>query len=342
MREIIIYGGGEFARKMNQFFQNIGVKVNYFCVTKKKGESWLDGIEIIGLEELIGLETSYYIFIAAKSRVSTNAILNILLEKNILRERIYDCHDFIDANIYKLQVDNFVGDKYCTLCNSVVNKFESYGVISDLFNEHHIIGAGLRDNCNCPYCSMGDRERWQYFIIKNYTKILVDNCSVLHFAPEYLIANKIRENIKCDYYECDIVLGRARHKVDITDIQFKDETFDFVIANHILEHVPNENKALQEMRRVLKKDGKIILSFPICTDMSTYEDSQIVTREDCERFYGDSDHVRLYGYDFKERIEKNGFSVEIFSPKDILDDLRIEKYGYIKDDIIMMCKKVSD
>ncbi len=340
MKEIVIYGAGDYARKMKRLFFEIGVNVSYYCISKKKDNMLLDGVEIITMAELKEKKTDFYVFIATQSRISTNIILNELKKNNITGDSIFDCHDFIDNNIFNLQIEErSSGKKYCILCNNAVDKFEAYGVIAEVYKEHHIIGAGLRENCTCPHCSMGDRERWQYYVIKNYTKVLDEECSVLHFAPEHLIGSRIRENIKCDYYEGDIVFGRARHQIDITDIQFKNEIFDYVIANHVLEHISDDGKALQEMNRVLKKEGILILSFPICTDMLTYENPQITTREDCERYYGDRDHVRLYGYDFKERIEESGFSVEILSPKNILDDLSIEKYGYLKDDIIMLCKK---
>ncbi len=65
------------------------------------------------------------------------------------------------------------------------------------------------------------------------------------------------------------MLNRAREKfnnspikfieMDAQDMEFKDETFDYVVGSLILSVVPNAGKCLAEMARVLKKDGKIII-----------------------------------------------------------------------------------
>ena len=129
------------------------------------------------------------------------------------------------------------------------------------------------------------------------------------------------------------------HIVDITDIQFRDNTFDYVICNHVLEHIPDEQKAISEVLRVLKPDGKWIFSFPICTDMQTYEDPTVVSEEDRLQRFGQEDHVRLYGYDYKERFEAHGLNLEFFSPQDELSAEEIEKYGFIPDDVIIVATK---
>lgn len=162
---------------------------------------------------------------------------------------------------------------------------------------------------------------------------------ILHFAPEPSIQKVIRQNKQIDYYTGDIRPGRAMYVIDITDIQYKDNTFDYIISNHIMEHIPDEGKAVSEIKRVLKPNGKWILSFPICTDMKTYEDKTITSPEQRLEKYGQKDHVRLYGYDFAERYEGYGLELQIYSPEKELDNDQINKFGFIKDDIIIVATK---
>ena len=119
--------------------------------------------------------------------------------------------------------------------------------------------------------------------------------------------------------------------------QFADGSFDYVIANHVLEHIPDEAKAFSELKRVLKEDGKLVISFPICTDMLTYEDSSITSREGRLKAFGQEDHVRLYGTDFKERIERYGLDVKVYTPQEILPHEEVKKYALIPDDVMMVC-----
>lgn len=102
-----------------------------------------------------------------------------------------------------------------------------------------------------------------------------------------------------------------------------------------------EKKAVSEVKRVLKPGGKWIFSFPICTDMKTYESNAVISPEDRLKEYGQEDHVRLYGYDYKERFENYGLKLEIFSPEQEVSEKDIEKYRFIKDDVIVLATKTS-
>ena len=229
--------------------------------------------------------------------------------------------------------------KECIICGNKVDEFFANGINHKLFTKHHIIGGGYRENCTCPKCGKNDRERWIYYVLKNKLDILNATGRILHFAPESSIKELIMQNKNIDYYTCDIIPGFAMHIVDITDIQFKNNTFDYVICNHVMEHIPNEKKAVSEIKRILKKNGKWIFSFPICTDMKTQEDKKVVTKEQRLELYGQEDHVRLYGNDFLKRFKKYGLKIEVFTPNEQLKKSEIEKYGFIEDDIIMVATK---
>lgn len=233
------------------------------------------------------------------------------------------------------------GSKYCIVCGSEVAKFIPFGSIAAVFKEHHVIAAGYRENCVCPVCRCFDRVRFQYYILKNKTNIETMSGRILHIAPEKGLFRLITSNPCIDYYSGDIIPRRAMHFTDITDIQYKDGVFDYVISNHVLEHIKDEAKAVSEIKRVLKKDGKWIFSFPICTDCTTIEDESITEPADRLRVFGKSDHVRLYGTDYRGRFEKYGFKITVYSPQNEFNEDEIEKYGFIADDVVMIAEKTD-
>ena len=98
---------------------------------------------------------------------------------------------------------------------------------------------------------------------------------------------------------------------DITQIPFVDDSFDVILCSHVLEHVPEDRQAMRELCRVLKPDGWALLLVPISSRRAeTYEDATVVAPEDRERLFGQFDHVRIYGRDFKDRLEESGFHRE--------------------------------
>ena len=107
-----------------------------------------------------------------------------------------------------------------------------------------------------------------------------------------------------------------------------------------MEHIVNESEAVREIIRVLKPSGTIIMSFPICLDMVTQEDENVISDNDRLQLYGQVDHVRLYGNDYLTRFKNYGLNIEVYSPVNCMANQDIEKYGFIRDDMLLMCKKV--
>lgn len=233
------------------------------------------------------------------------------------------------------------GDKICAVCGNKLNEFLPGGADAEIFKKHHIIGGGYRENCLCPCCKSSDRERWLCWVLKNKTDISQISGKIIHFAPEKAAVNYIKQNNAIDYYTCDIVPGRAMYIADMLAIPYENETFDYAICNHVMEHIVNEKGAVSEIKRVLKKNGKWIFSFPICTDMRTYDDKAVISPKDRLKEYGQEDHVRLYGNDYLERFQSYGLELQVISPEKELEDKDIHKFGFIKDDVILIAKKTS-
>ena len=337
-----IYGAGKLGRCLFFFLKEIGYGINSFVQTDINEEIQIDGIPVISFETLSNVQGRKIVFIAIQNEKTVKQITNNLKE---YFEDVYilNCKNFINDYLFLMPYKAIMKKKKCVICGKYVDKFIPNGINEDIFKKHHIIGGGLRQNVVCPSCGAGDRERWLYYVLKNNTDIFTMKGRVLHFAPERGVSRYIKENEQIDYYTGDIVPGRAMHITDITDLQYKDGIFDYVISNHVLEHISDEFKAVSEVMRVLKDDGKWILSFPICTDMETQEDKTITSSKQRLALYGQEDHVRLYGTDFIKRFEQYGLSIQVFSPQDTLDEEEIQMYGVIKDDILMIAtKKIND
>ena len=186
----------------------------------------------------------------------------------------------------------------CNVCNRKFHNYRVHGNHSELSLEYETLGMGRRIS-DCPYCGAPDKHRILLWVLKNKTRILNSKCSVLHFAPEHTIRNELIKNVEMNYVSGDLEPGRADRVVDMTCMPFDDNSFDYVIASMVLEHISDENKGLQEIYRVLKPNGVAVLTVPIVKGRKCFEDASIVSASDRLRLFGQEDHVRLYGDDLK-------------------------------------------
>ena len=184
----------------------------------------------------------------------------------------------------------------CNICNWSGRRF-----IDDDWHEGII----------CPVCNSDVRHRLLYYSMNEL--ISEPRKKVIHFAPEFNLKNIL--NSKFEYTSADIESDKQIDlSIDISDMyQIDDETFDILIASDVLEHVYNDQKALNEIYRVLKKDGCAILTVPQPDKLDkTNEDLSEISKSERIKKFGQADHLRIYGSDFKEFLEKANFSVKIF------------------------------
>jgi len=343
MKRKIIYGTGEYGKKVFSIFDQGRENQNiFFCRTGAQKNEMCEGRKVICADELEQYnDKNTQVIVAIQSRMVVSEIKKMLLSKGFLWDQILDINSLFDDNLI-IEPDKKQTDprKICMICKNQISEFTPAGEASELFLKRQIIGGGHRSHAVCPVCGSLDRERWQYYVLQNETNIFKENCCVLHIAPERSIYRMIRANPLCDYYAGDIQVGRAMHQVDLTNIQFCDNFFDYVIVNHVFEHISDEGKLFNEIKRVLKPDGKLICSFPICLDMDTFEDENIISEEARLKYYGQKDHVRLYGIDYKEHIEQYGLSVITKSPEQYFSKEEIENMGLLKNDVILICSKI--
>ncbi|MBL7214141.1 MAG: methyltransferase domain-containing protein [Phycisphaerae bacterium] len=161
---------------------------------------------------------------------------------------------------------------------------------------------------------------------------------VLHIAPEPCLETKFRRILGTEYITADLNNPKAQIKMDVTKIPFDNETFDVIYCSHVLEHVPDDRKAIREFYRVLKKDSWALILVPINVDR-TIEDLSVTNPKERERLFGQHDHVRKYGPDFIKRVKESGFHAEIVLPQDFLNTDRIRVCGIGKGTPLFKCNK---
>ena len=224
----------------------------------------------------------------------------------------------------------FRGKKYTDpIDDSNYSKFLSYGYKT------------VRKNALCPGTLSLERHRLLWLYLDKETDFLNSNLKVLHVAPEQVFYKKFKKLKNWEYFTFDLNSPIADIKGDLISTNFKDEYFDLIICNHVLEHIEDDKSALDEMYRILKYNGISILQVPINVKReNTFEDLSIKSKIQREKYFGQYDHVREYGLDFKDRVEQAGFKVEMINySKKISEDLVI-KYGLMKDDLIPIGKKL--
>jgi ubiquinone/menaquinone biosynthesis C-methylase UbiE len=161
----------------------------------------------------------------------------------------------------------------------------------------------------------------------------------LHVAPEKNL-RKFFEKKYGDYFSIDLRLGVAKQVMDITHIKYADNFFDLIICSHVLEHVIDDKKAMDEFYRVLKPGGLAILQTPLSNLQKTYEDFSIVSPEAREKAFGQNDHVRIYGKDdYMKRLCRSGFKLEVFNFSEHFGKDLAEKYSLGNEEDLYVCKK---
>lgn len=236
----------------------------------------------------------------------------------------------------------FFGFKYkCIFCNGHFRKLLPTGLKNDVALS--FIGGGYRYTL-CPRCHSLDRERLIYYYIKNKTNILHSQKSIklLHIAPERNLQKVFRASSNLKYISGDLNPLVADRKIDITNINFKDNYFDFIVGSHVLEHIQDDRKAMSELFRVLRIGGKAILQVPISKyNERTFEDFSIISQKEREKCFGQKDHVRIYGKDYKERLESVGFKVELYDIKKDLSIKDIKRFGLNEEEILYIGQKYN-
>ena len=190
-----------------------------------------------------------------------------------------------------------IAKRTCNICN-----FEGW---FDRF------GIPPRLDAQCPKCASLERHRLLMLTLsKNSINLDINEKTdhVLHFAAEPILEKIFRKKYK-NYKTADLY-NNADLKLNLEEMTLPNDTYKLIIANHVLEHVNNDKKAASELSRILTKDGILIVMVPIIEGWNkTYENPQITSDEERTIHFGQRDHVRCYGRDFRERIKSGGLKL---------------------------------
>ncbi len=210
----------------------------------------------------------------------------------------------------------------CPICDHHFRKMLPGGFDLNVIKEKNIIGSGRRNNDICPRCQSTDRDRLVFLFLKNETDIFNQKVKILHVSPEPSLYNNLIKHNNILYltgtkYSEGIYYHKHIKSINLLGLPYGDNEFDMVICNHVLEHIDDDAKAISEIYRVTIEGGLAILQVPISNQLEvTYEDSTIKSKKQREEHFGQFDHVRIYGQDYKSRLENAGFLVQTYSPLD--------------------------
>ena len=197
-----------------------------------------------------------------------------------------------------------------------------------------------RENALSPSTFSLERHRLLWLYLQRETDFFSKPQKVLHFAPEQAFYKRFRNQKNLEYTTTDLFSPLADVKADICDLPFEDNSFDTILCNHVLEHIPDDTKAMQELYRILKPNGMAILQIPQDLDReTTFEDDTIVDKKERTKIFGQYDHVRVYGRDYFDKLRSIGFNVKEEAYTKTFSTEEIEKYCLMEGEIIPVCFK---
>ncbi len=217
---------------------------------------------------------------------------------------------------------------YCPVCRTTSDTFLPFGM------------TYLRPNAMCPHCRSLERHRLLWLYLEQKTDFFHAHMRVLDVAPQKFLQEKFYTLKNLHYMSVDLHSVLAMEKMDLTNLRIESGTYDCVMCYHVLEHIPDDRKAMREIFRVLKPGGWAILQSPVDLNREkTHEDPSIVLPEERLKHFGQRDHVRWYGRDFVTRLEAAGFSVQRLKLAEELGPVMVKRCSLRQDEILYVCRK---
>lgn len=229
------------------------------------------------------------------------------------------------AILQRLSAIRYRGDRVeCPCCGGRFRRFVAGGV-------------RRREGARCPGCGSLERHRLLWLFLERFSTLYQKPYRVLHVAPEEQLARHLARQPNLRYLSADLDSPIAMERVDLTRIPHADASFDAVLCCHVLEHIPDDRRAMRELRRVLAPGGFGILQTPVHSMDRTVEDPSVTDPAERRRRFGQSDHVRVYGRDFHDRLREAGFRVHRirWSIKE-LDPAEVERFGLRRGEAVIV------
>ncbi len=241
----------------------------------------------------------------------------------------------VSSLLHPLTVWRYRGQQViCPLCNGQFSTFKPYGTKLELARHHQLISLGYRQQAVCPGCGSQERDRAvALYLAGRMIWLRSQPRPLLHIAPEKALGRYLARLTKPRY------VSAACQRIDITAIPHADDTFDVIVCNHVLEHIPDDRQALSELYRVLKPAGFAILQVPYARDLAETLESEVSKPVERLRHYGQPDHVRLYGLDYARRVRACGFELEETTMRQRFGYTRVSRSGLIAEEKLFVASK---
>lgn len=204
-----------------------------------------------------------------------------------------------------------------------------------------VIGSDAERHA-CPMCGAHDRERHLLLYFERLSPaVAYQGSRILHFAPEKSLSQFFQSQSLSRYVQADLMPDRPGiEAVDLSRMPYPDSSFDLVVANHVLEHVTDDRRALSEIVRVLRAGGAALLQTPFSVLLAnTIEEPELKSAEARKALFGQEDHVRLYGSDFEDRVCSAGLISCVVSHSTLLSDIEPRRYGVNAREPMMLFRK---
>lgn len=190
-------------------------------------------------------------------------------------------------------------DRSCPICGWVGRRFRAYGT------------SMRRADARCPRCASAERHRLAHRLLAGE---LGRQACTLHVAPEPALRPWLA-GLSDRYLPIDLDRPETL-RMDLTALDLADRTCSLVWCSHVLEHIPDDRRAIAEIARVLRPGGLAVLQVPI-GGPTTAEDPSVTDPAERARLYWQRDHVRLYGLDLADRLREGGLAVTVRSAADV-------------------------
>lgn len=306
--------------------------------------------ETINIKDYIDAENNYLNWDAV-----FNSFEYISARYRILHDDFRGCQSCCPMNSVKSPIvpptkynlDRATDKKICACCGEEIKNYlpidQSY---IDTMKENGVNFNFRYEMLNlreytCPNCESADRERAYALVMK---KILPTDkeIHILDIAPRKCIADFVKKNFPlADYKTADLFMPETDYKLDIMDMnQIAEGSIDFFICSHVLEHVTDDIKAMQELKRILADDGCGILVVPLDLNKAKIdEDPNCTDVAERWRRFGQDDHIRAYTKEiFLQRLESVGLKVEQFD-KEFFGAAKMAENGLIESSVVYVVRK---
>lgn len=191
----------------------------------------------------------------------------------------------------------------------------------------------------CPNCGSLPRNRLLWILLRDRHQIENHSYKLLHFSPARSLKKKLKKLKNISYTSTDYCSQYEDKQHDITNIKEPDNSYNLIICYHVLEHIPDDVKAIRELFRILAPGGVAFIQTPF-KDGEIYENTSITDPLDRLKHFGQEDHVRIYSLNgLKSRLGAAGFSVTVVASTEVVEKGKLDYFGIKKDEKILMCRK---